>query len=571
MLQRNIFAVIWWDANERHLEGDVDHGSTQDSHLKLDNGIWDQVSVTFPHHNILLTTYGPYFQYAPEMECMSNKGKRAFFIVATNNPFYCTVPPSVILPNVITGVLSAGLGDMIGFIFPYYDEVITNSLLIGNGNPDEEDTNIMTLGAREELLRLTEGKYTNLFQQALDATNELGKLGLEVRERDQIETHILFGYKEGKMQLMLNPTNLSFDIDREFDDTTILYNAYDTVINKINNKSATDLSIDYSESKSNQVLSYDVPKWKAKSKEEEEKVRKLLNVILKFIDDKTINPDVKQAVIANFYQVLDKLMLLICFGHGIELYDLLKTDQPYLENINETAWNLGVKYYKQIPYDRAAWLTRVQVYGGDKLDDKYLTDPNAYLNGYKNHRDLTGKTFHPTNPPEDPFYTLQEIYKIEPESEYIDFNHKNDEYDLKIEPILHPIVRVNGITFKSADLIIFYNTQFYDLVSFISHNTTDIEIPYISLKDLKLMRDLLEGRIMVQTFRDSLSPTGVVFLGGDRTFYQLSQSTLPLLSLNSVFSFGKRFIEQLQNEGGDMYLIEQDVPRWEEFLIIVSK
>lgn len=593
MLTRNIRAILQWNRDERYVgygTYEVDEAKgifKQDSYLKLDNGIWDQVSATFPGHNIALSTYGPYFQSAPEMKCMSSKGKPGFYVLGIADPFDYQIPPSVVLPNVVTGVLSTDLKTDVYFIFPYFDEVISNDAIIGNGNPDEKDEYINVLEARKKLLKLTDGRYTPLFQQALDVTHELNELQLKCPEETLFGSHILFAFKDGKAQLLLDPSNLKFDIKKNMSDAHELYDAYDIVIHKMSARPPVDLSVDYDTSQtgalalqggeSKEVVSYDLPEWKARSKDEEEKIKKLLQVAVKFVNDNTADPGVNWRVIDNYHNALDKLMALICFGHGEEIYDSVapetKDRDIYLENLNETVYELGVKYYKQIPYDRinlgdlSRYFYRSNASSYTVFADLNLTDPNLYERTYRLERakNTAFTQFHPTNPPEDPMYTLEGIYKVSPESKYVDFNKKRDEYELQVEPIPHTIVRINGIQFRSADLRIFYNTQFYDLVSFISKESSNVEIKYVSLKDLKLVRDLLEGRIMVQTFRDSLSPQGVVFFGGDRTFYQLSQATLPLLSLNSVFSFGKRFTEQLRNKD-DMYLIETEFPRWEEFL-----
>lgn len=42
-----------------------------------------------------------------------------------------------------------------------------------------------------------------------------------------------------------------------------------------------------------------------------------------------------------------------------------------------------------------------------------------------------------------------------------------------------------------------------------------------------------------------------------------------MLYLNSIFSFGKRFLEQLK-EGQEFYEVIPDIPRWEEFLRIIG-
>jgi len=85
-----------------------------------------------------------------------------------------------------------------------------------------------------------------------------------------------------------------------------------------------------------------------------------------------------------------------------------------------------------------------------------------------------------------------------------------------------------------------------------------------------LIKCHLQGRIMPQTFRDQLSHQGVVFLGGDRTFYQLTKVSECLSSLNSVFSFGRRFITELR-ESKERYKVLKVGERWTEFLQIIMR
>lgn len=85
-----------------------------------------------------------------------------------------------------------------------------------------------------------------------------------------------------------------------------------------------------------------------------------------------------------------------------------------------------------------------------------------------------------------------------------------NEMDLEVPKLKHKYVHINGICFKSSDLRLFYNTHFYDLL--VNTQVGEIELHLMSLDDLKLMKDMLAGRISFLYFYTNIS---------DYTFAQL--------------------------------------------------
>jgi len=560
MLKRNTIAVLDWDIIRNA------HDTRYSFHpLKFDNGIWDLISATFPLHNIVATSAG-YYDSATDLMPISVKGKAAMMkIVDTAN----NIPPSVALDNVITGVFSLQINPQdlqdqsTGYIFPMYQDVIwIHELELGVGR-DGGSERAEELKAK--LLETFGSRLTSLFQQCLQATQKLEELGLWIDDPDDIGRQFYLGINGNDIQVLLDPFYLTFS-SGEFEESSV------EVLTGYMRNMIPSLEFIPTESKVKQFVAYDLPEWKPKSQEEVKRVEHILNLFPRYVKEETDTVEVgEQHSMRKYYNMLDRLMSLICFGYANEV--------PYegqIQNFFDTIDRKFVEHYKQMPYDR---ISLHQLTNYHEIETKYLHSPNDYR--YVYNLLITDNGLNkprPTVPPEDQFYYLSNVMRI-------DTNHrivpqpllKKDEYELDISIIPFSQVEINGVHFETSELIIFYNTQFYDLIVSLSKTgESKLSIPYISFKDLKLIRDLLQGRIMPQTFRDGLSFKGVVFLGGDRTFYQLTYVYDCLLALNSVFSFGKRFVTQLRESVNisraspeSMHEVV-DIPRWDEFLRIVK-
>ena len=523
MLKRNAVAIITWDYHMR--KGMV-------SPLKFDDAILHLTCLTFPDFNVVPMENGVYLEHARDMIPIAVRGETGLIRTYYNSK---QLPPSPVLDSVITGVRCQyykSLAD-VGFIFPFFEDVVEFDALgiqhvPGNDNKLNDFAQAMLLkhgdGLREALAK------------CLAATRKLQGLNLYVRERvtaDDIEigsNFLLATGPDAKLQVLMNPVNLEFRKDPRMELTNA--ETLDMYISNI----FPDAELDLSSIIEDQVVNYDLPEWKGDSPQH---VSKLLSI---FPGSHKSGKLVSQRHLLDYVigGTLDRLMCLICFGYAEEVQANSQIELRL--NVDKCFFT----HFKQIPYDRMAISQLIHLH---ELQYKQLYDPNEYRELY---RQLTCKDMcktHPTLPPEDPFYFLGDICEVKAEQLHAT-PPKTSDYPLHVDSIAFTRIKINGVEFKSDDLKLFYNTQFYDLVTCLTKTgQQDISISYIRIADLIIIKDLLEGRIMAQTFRRELSPQGVVFFGGDRTFYQLTQYATSLLVINSVFSFGKRFLHQLKGLG----------------------
>jgi len=108
-------------------------------------------------------------------------------------------------------------------------------------------------------------------------------------------------------------------------------------------------------------------------------------------------------------------------------------------------------------------------------------------------------------------------------------------------------VTINGIEFKKEELRPFYATLFYDIVAYTSQTEDRLEIPYVSVKDLRLMKEFVKGRLMLEALYYQLSDEGYKYLSGQGTLLEYSEIQEVRNSFNSFFSFGESPISHLQN------------------------
>lgn len=112
---------------------------------------------------------------------------------------------------------------------------------------------------------------------------------------------------------------------------------------------------------------------------------------------------------------------------------------------------------------------------------------------------------------------------------------------LQPNPKIQPkYVSINGIDFLSGDLTIFCNTLFYNIVEYQSRSTSQIEMPYLTINDLYLLRDYLKGRIMLGVLYRDLSTRGYEYLSGKNSLLEMSELYGVRYAIDSAFSFGEQ-------------------------------
>jgi len=456
MLKRNSAAIIGWQVITRDYSDNVHP-------LKLDNGIWDLVSVTFPFHNIIPMPVRGYYKSAIHLIHISVRGKPAMIRVYNESEH---ISPSVALDNVVTGVFSPYLGtdyQSTGYIFPMYEDVIDMSELeLGVVHKTTDGAKEL----RKKLLEVSKGKLADLFRQCLQTTDELEELGLRIIDDGYLGRQFCFGINGDDVQVLLDPYLLRFVLSdfAERNVEVMLEEMQDMI---------PELDFEYVESELEEIVAYDLPEWKPKSQEEVKRVEMILNFNPRYMEEEgNTGQRGRQYDMRDYYRILDRLMSLICFGYADEI--------PYegdMRNFFDTIGRKFVEHYKQMPYDRMSLL---QLSNYHDIDEKELHDPNAYRHAYNLLiSDNNSKTIRPTLPPEDQFYYLSDIMKIE-ENWQLSAPpvFKKDEYELDIYNIPFVSLRINGIQFSSSDLIIFYNTQFYDLISSLSRaGESELSVP----------------------------------------------------------------------------------------------
>lgn len=544
MLKRNIRAITVWDEITDPVESTWVPNLTRvrkyPHPIKLDNGIWDLACSTFPDHNIILSR-AEYFEYAYYTYPMSIKGKRGFahipHLKGVENP-YETTGPAVVLKDVITGAPSILYYSEEAYyrvsIFPEFDQVISFGGISSSfpyNNADE---------GRQELKQRAGDKLRDLFQTFINSTQQLYDLGL-YEKLTEWNYQFFFGSKDDKCYILMNPIDIGFENKYNPNITGAIKGDYEEFF-RDEKKSEEPLQIPTPSEDSKYIVNYDVPTWKPKSDEEIHAASSILNTVNSYMASGGWDS-------TEYLPFRDRIMNLICMGHAERLLNEMETTElGYLAPI----MNDFVLNFKQLPYDR-------------KVIDISTKNPNEYQAEYKQRREQ-GKSLWPIVPPEDRCYFLSDMQlDMDIETRALDKLDMREEYHLEVHNIPFHRVRINGIEFKRDELKVLYNTQLYDLTLYLTTlGSSDITISYVSTADLKLFKDLLAGRLMCQTFRDSLSKQGVTFMGGDRTFFQLTQLNQSLLELNSVFSFGKPFLLQLEEAN------KNELERWNEFLDIVN-
>jgi len=565
MLKRNARSIVTWEyrASQQLL----------DRPNIVNNGIWDLICISLPEYNIVIMgKHERLFPGVGTLLPMACKGKPAVASIAR----LWSIPPCPIFEDVKTGVLSydydvhissnpnADVRVEVYNVFPMYDDIISLDELIHLRTQTEAFHIERYRKCIKKLTDLSPSKLSDLFNICLNTLLRLSKLNLNNDDWKAWGFYFAFqatGTGGSEVEVLLDPLYYTFN------------NTFPGIDEFVHQCKELIPTLRFEEVKNTEdigILHYDLPEWKAKNTSEENKVSEML--LAWFNLDATA--DEKQDVsVIYFRRTLDSLMWLICWGHAEEIYDAMQKPITIYEVIRVTLITC-LKYYKQHPYDRISLELLFDMQGSDSTEvfnmnepSEYLINPNAYRQKYLAMRDLSStrtKKIQPSTVPQDSHHFLNDIFGVSSEDIARELKHKPDEYPLQVSPIKFKRVKVNGIEFESSDLRLFYNTQFYDLVSSLTNSgEQDISISYISIADLKVIKDFLMGRLMPQAFRQELSPQGTIFLGGDRTFWQLTTVSETLFTFNFIFNLGERFVDHLR-------LAEfTSNERWNELLEII--
>lgn len=107
----------------------------------------------------------------------------------------------------------------------------------------------------------------------------------------------------------------------------------------------------------------------------------------------------------------------------------------------------------------------------------------------------------------------------------------------------NPYITIHGVIFRSEDLVkVLHNTP---LTGPISLGIDKYDPMWLSYKDIKLLRDLLNGRIMTYVYVNSLSDQAFLTMSGQDTFIHLYHSRNVSRWVDRAFSIGAPLVDQL--------------------------
>lgn len=101
------------------------------------------------------------------------------------------------------------------------------------------------------------------------------------------------------------------------------------------------------------------------------------------------------------------------------------------------------------------------------------------------------------------------------------FAELEPEPELVVPKLNYKYISINGISFKSADLRLFYNTWLYQTL--VSTNAQEIELPNFSLIHLKLLKAVVTGVDPIGFISLNLSKYELAILSGPRTMLDICE------------------------------------------------
>lgn len=160
-----------------------------------------------------------------------------------------------------------------------------------------------------------------------------------------------------------------------------------------------------------------------------------------------------------------------------------------------------------------------------------------------------------TRPPPVGAFQYKDNWYIwdKPEAEYEGddaFNYRDmiylpieQEEKLDVPKLNSRWIKINGIQFKSSDLRLFYNTYLYDTL--VNTGESEIELPNLPLKDLRLLRDVFTGIVSLLYFYENCSKYAYELLSGKRTMLDIFDLKVARRLICSQFRFGIPLREQI--------------------------
>jgi len=180
--------------------------------------------------------------------------------------------------------------------------------------------------------------------------------------------------------------------------------------------------------------------------------------------------------------------------------------------------------YTKERYKLAGTEERTELIYPDELEFKYFLDDVEYITGTRNKlAKAKGTTYY------DPIYGS----KID------------DSLIARLSFMQRNKVVVNGIEFKKEELRPFYGSLFYDIVAYSSKDEDKLDIPYLSIKDLGLIKDFVKGMLMLEALYYQLSDKGYEYLSGQGTLLEFSEIRIVRNVFNNIFSFGEALMSNL--------------------------
>lgn len=142
-----------------------------------------------------------------------------------------------------------------------------------------------------------------------------------------------------------------------------------------------------------------------------------------------------------------------------------------------------------------------------------------------------------------------------------------DERELQVVELKHKYIRINGISFDSQCLQLLYNTWLFETL--VRTGESEIELPHFTTKDIKLLRDVLKGRVSLIYFYSEISEYTYAQLSGDRTMMDLFDMLYVRRYIDLYFSIG----ESLRHNIAKIRLPndEERIPRLAELVQISQR
>lgn len=139
-----------------------------------------------------------------------------------------------------------------------------------------------------------------------------------------------------------------------------------------------------------------------------------------------------------------------------------------------------------------------------------------------------------------------------------------DSSTLEVPKLQQRYVSINGVSFKTSDLRLFYNTWLYDTL--VKTGEKDIVLPNISIDDLKLLRDVLTGNASMLYVYHRLSDYTYRLISGDRTMFDVYDGLGFRHLIDMGYDIGLPLVDQLTTLPPDEVRVLGSAPRQRELI-----